>query len=183
MNKLLAVNTILRELNENPLASLDIQYPTLSIVIPALDAAQIEVLAQGFWFNTRYCVTLQPDETGEVPVPDDTIVFIPECHEITFEGTRFIHANTGAPWTQAVRGTLITNMPFETIPVPVQYAITYLAAFSAYVTDNGSDATSQRLEATFARWAGSVTREHVRARKPSARRSRSVRKYLHYLRT
>jgi hypothetical protein len=183
MNTLKAVNLILQQLNENPLPNLDVQYPTLAIVLSALEEAQAEVLSQGFWFNTRYDVELVPDVLGEVQVPTDCIIFIPCDRDITFEGTRFIDSKTGTEVTEAVRGVLITNLAYESLPLSVRYTVAYLAAYNAYVTDNGEDSTSTKLQNAYMRWGSSLTREHTRARKVNARRNPAVQKWFRYLRT
>lgn len=184
MQKLEAVNLILRNLGENPLPGLDVQYPTLNLVLPALEDARIEVLTEGWWFNTRECITLLPGVGGVVTIPDNTLVFYPECPDVIFEGTRLISNTTGdAILNQEVLGRLVTDLEFEELPDAAQRVIAYTAAYNTYVVDNGVDTSAQALLQTRSGFALALGAQHTRARKFSSKQKRTVRRYLSNLST
>lgn len=184
LTKLEAINIILRALGENPLASLEVQYPTLDIAEPALEEARHELLIDGWWFNTRYEIELQPDVDGVVQLPGDAITFRPNDNAVTFEGTRLIDRNTGAAITGvAVPGRLITDIPFEQCPFIAQYVIAYSAAVHARLNDVGYDTNSQRLEGRVGVYLQQLGEEHIRATKFNSRKRASVRRWYSELRT
>lgn len=184
MQLLDSVNIILRALGENPLQDLNIQYPTLNIVLPALDDARAEVLGEAWWFNTRYNIKLIPDINGIIHVPLNTLKFYPDDSCITFEGTRFINKDTGEPITnRTICGKLVSNLPFEDCPDTAQRLITYTAAFNSYVTDNGQDATSQQIQNRMVGFAMSLSEEHTRTQRFNSKQKPSVRRWYRNLRT
>lgn len=184
MNKEDAVNLILRGIGENPVASLEVQYPTLDIVLPALDEATNEVLTEGWWFNTRYDITLQPDLSGVTVVPESTLAFYPEDESITFEGTRLVYKATGIPLVnQAVRGRLVVTLPFEDCPLTARYAIAYLAAYQVYVSDSGEDSSAGTLMSRHMGYLQQLSATHTRSQKFNSGKRRSVRKWRASLRT
>jgi hypothetical protein len=183
MNLLQSVNTILRKLGENPLASLDIQYPTLALVLPAIDEATNELLSEGWWFNTRYNIKLVADVNGDITVPNEIISFYPDDETITFEGTRFINKDTGDLITdQEICGKLVTLLDFEKCPNTARYLITYLAAFNVYVADNGQDNTSQSIQVDIAKYQMQLSGEHTRMQKFTARKRPTVLRWYDSLR-
>lgn len=177
-----AVNLIIRALGENPVPSLDIQYPTLSIAVPALEEARLEVLREGWWFNTLENVTLLPDVDGVIVLPEGTIMFYPDCPDYVFDGAAIRRADDGTlVHGTPMLGRLILDKPFEDIPLSARYAIAYHAAHSAYVNDNGEDTTSQRLMVARDRYVLSLSGDHTRSRKANSRRSKIVQRWYHSL--
>jgi len=183
MIKLDAVNLILRTMGEHPVASLDVQYPTLNIALPALDVATNTILKEGWWFNTRYAVTLQPDVAGATQIPDNTLTFYPDNASITFEGRRFIWKDTGDTLMDTpVCGRLITLLDFDNCPNTAQYTIAYQAAYDAYVADNGVDSSAQDTSTKLAGWALQLSAEHTRSQRFSSFQKPTVRRWLRDLR-
>jgi len=183
LNKTDAVNLVLRSIGENPVASLDIQYPTLDIIIPALEEATHEVLTEGWWFNTRYAVTLQPSVSGDTVVPEATIAFYPEDESITFEGTRFVYKDTGdALVNTPVKGKLVTSMAFENCPSTARYAIAYLTAYQVYVSDSGADQSAATLLERYAGYIQQLSAAHTRSQNFNSYRRKTVAKWRANLR-
>ena len=97
MRLLTAVNTILRKLGEIDVPSLDEQYPTLAIVLPALDEARTTVLKEGWWFNTLFNWDALPTPTGEIELPENTLMFYPDDPRYVFEGQFVVMADNHEP--------------------------------------------------------------------------------------
>ncbi len=183
MLKLDAVNLVLRAMGEHPVSSIDVQYPTLNIVLPAIDTAVITVLKEGWWFNTRYNINLLPDINGVTQVPANTLTFYPDDSSITFEGLRFIWKDTGEPLINTnVCGRLITLLDFESCPNTAQYTIAYQAAHDTYIADNGVDSSAQNLATKLAGFALSLASEHTRSQQFSSQQKPTVRRWLRNLR-
>jgi len=183
MLKLDAINLILRSMGEHPVSSLDVQYPTLNIALPALDVATDTILSEGWWFNTRYKVSLLADINGVTTVPGNTLSFYPDNECITFEGTRFIWADTGNPLVnQTVCGRLVTSLDYDACPTTAKYTIAYQAAYDTYVADNGIDSTAQDLRNKLAGWASALSSMHTRSRKVSSFKRPTVSRWLNNLR-
>lgn len=183
MLKLDAVNIVLRAMGEHPVPDLNVAYPTLNIAIPALDVATNTILSEGWWFNTRYKVTLVADINGVTTVPANTLKFYPHDEDITFEGTRFIWKDTGDALIDTdVCGRLITLLDFDVCPNTAQYAIAFKAAYDTYIADNGVDSTAQDLDRKLAGWALSLSGEHTRSQKFSSQKKPSVQRWLSNLR-
>lgn len=184
MIRLEAVNLCLRTLGENPVPDENIQYPTLNMVQPAIDDAVAEVLTEGWWFNTRYNVTLVPDVNGDTTVPLNTLMFYPDNARYSFEGTRFIDKDTGALLVDTpVEGRLVTLLPFEDLPDSAQRVVAYTAAYNVYVSDNGVDASAQNINQTRLGFALTLSGQHTRQQRFNSKQKRTVQRYYSNLRT
>jgi len=182
--KLDAVNLILRKLGEPPIGSLDTQYPSLDLILPALDESQRNLLTEGWWFNTFEPVTLSPDETGRVEVPDDTLVFEPDDAERYLYAGRYIRRLNGSlTVTEPVTGRRVANLPFEELPQMVRTAITYSAAQHVYSSDIGIDDIFQTLRLIYERAYRSMGATHTRQRNYTTKRKRQVSRWQYFLRS
>jgi len=184
MTRLEAVNIVLRAIGENPVASLDIQYPTLDIALPALDECLYELLAAGWWFNTRNELQLLPDVDGYIPLPVGTIMFYPVDVNVKYEGSRLVYANTGVEvLSTPITGRLVTELEFEQLPRNAQYAVAYMAAYQVYTQDMGVDNVAGTLQQRAQGYQLSLGAEHTRTQQFTASRRTNVRRWLAALRT
>jgi hypothetical protein len=177
-----AVNTILRQLGEPPIVSLDDQYPTLDLILPALSEARQALLDDRWWFNWFSDVTLTPDLDGRVFVSSDTLAFFPD------DPTRFIWAGDRIRLRdgsdiigQSVKGTRTVDLSFEQLPIPARRAITYRAAISVYGSDVGQDTVYQTLLGYYNDAYGELTNMHTRQRRFSTRNRKRSQRWLAYL--
>jgi hypothetical protein len=178
---LTAVNTVLRKLGEIDVPSLDEPYPTLAVVLPALEESRQNVLKEGWWFNTMFEWDATPDVNGHVLLPASTLMFYPEDPKYTFDGVQVVLTTNQDPTINAtVRGKLIVDKEFERLPYSCAMAITYRAAFDTYISDIGPDDTSKSIEATLMEFLISLGAEHTRSRKQN---SRTKKNYLRWRRS
>lgn len=178
-----AVNLILRKLGEPPIGSLNTQYPTLDLILPALDEAQRNLLAEGWWFNKFEPVTLHPNASNRVVVPPDTMVFEPYKADYLFTG-EFIRLADGAlEITTPVQGMRIANLPFEELPLVARTAVVYSAAMAVYAADVGIDDIYQDIQRNYAQAYQELGATHTRQRKYSVRRKKQVQRWHYYLRS
>ena len=184
LDKLGAVNLILRKLGEIPVTSIDEPYPTLAVALPALDEAQVTVLSEGYWFNTYYGTTLQPLVDGRVLTPLDCLKFFPDESKFTFTGTQIRDSETANEFLVApVKGRPILNMPFEALPQVARYAIAYMAAADVYRNDVGPDATYEDISAYRDRFIEQLNGDHTVSRKQNSRTRKQFERLRFQLRT
>lgn len=184
MRLLTAVNTILRKLGEIDVPSLDEAYPTLAIVLPALDEARTTVLKEGWWFNTLFNWDALPTPTGEIELPENTLMFYPDDPRYVFEGQFVVMADNHEPIIgKAVRGKLVIDKEFERLPYTCAMAVTYTAAVETYTADIGPDDTSKMLDNTRIEYLMTLSAEHTRSRKQNSKHKRSFSKWRRSLRT
>ena len=184
MRLLTAVNTILRKLGEIDVPSLDEPYPTLAIVLPALDEARTTVLKEGWWFNTLHDWDATPDPDGFVELPENTLMFYPDDAAYVFEGQGIVQAANHDPYIgKPVRGKLIIDKDFERLPYTAAMAVTYTAAVETYTADIGPDDTSKGLDGTRIEYLMTLSAEHTRSRKLNTKHKRSFSKWKRSLRT
>lgn len=170
LNRLGAVNLILRKLGEIPVTSIDEPYPTLAVALPAIDEAQVLVLSEGYWFNTFYNSTLMPQSDGRVPTPLDCLKFFPDDGKFAFVGTQIRDSATGNEFLGVpVTGRLILNMDFESLPLVARYAIAYTAAADVYRNDIGPDATYSDIVMNRDRYIGQINGDHTASRQKNSR--------------
>lgn len=106
-----AVNVLLTSVGESPAAAIsELAAPETLTAVQTLREISKEVQTRGWWFNTYYNVSLQPDSQNNVYLPGDTL-----NAQIDFRPTDAI-------WPQA-RGTRVYDAKSNTwsfsAPVPV----------------------------------------------------------------
>lgn len=184
LDKLGAVNLILRKLGEIPVTNIDEPYPTLAVALPALDEAQVTVLSEGYWFNTFYGTTLQPLTDGRVLVPLDCLKFFPEEARFAFTGTQIRDSETANEFLfEPVKGRLIVNMTFEQLPQVARYAIAYMAAADVYRNDIGPDETYMDISTYRDRFVEQLNGDHTVSRKQNSRNRKQFERLRLQLRT
>lgn len=184
MQLLLAVNTILRKLGEIEVASLDEPYPTIPLAQAALDEARLNVLKEGWWFNTLHEWTALPAPDDTVTLPANTLVFYPEDPQYVFEGSVIVMADNHDPLIgKPVVGKLIIDKDFERVPRSAAMAITYQAAFDTYLADIGPDDTLTTIQNSLLLHLGTLSAEHTRSRKQNTRTKKAFSRWRRSLHT
>lgn len=178
-----AVNSILRKLGEPPISSMDTQYPTLDLILPALDQAQRNLLEEGWWFNKFEPVTLYPDEESHVVVPPDTLVFTPYSDEYLYTGTYIRRRNGTVDLTEPVTGSRVANLPFEELPPMVRSAVTYSAAMQVYAADIGMDDIFTGIQENYSGAYAEMSAAHTRQRQFNVRSKRNIMRWRQFLRS
>lgn len=184
MDQLEAVNLILRRMGEVPVTSVDEQYPTLALIIPALEEQRLRLLNESWWFNTYDKVTYSPALDGTVVIPEAVLVFYPDQPEkYAYTGRYVVDATNGSTVINvAVTGRSVLNIAYADLPAAVRYCITYKAAYDSYVNDFGPDKTADVLLQEYGYWYGELSRQHTRQRKANTRTKPHYQRYLNQLR-
>jgi hypothetical protein len=184
MTLLEAVNLVLRKIGEIPVTSVDEQYSTLTIALPALEEARVRLLSEGYWFNTFYSYQLAPTVTGEALTPADCLKFFPQDDRFSWIGERVRMTEDGSVFVNAVVvGRLIIDIPFEQLPEVCQYAIAYSAAYDTYVSDIGDDDIAKNLGARRDEFLEQLNGDHTVSRNQNSRTRKQVLRWRRALRT
>lgn len=134
MTKLDAVNIVLRGLGRAGVSSLDTDGASDAAQAErVLDAVDIEIQSRGWVFNTRFEVTLSPDGSDHIALPDGCITIDADGSDswrrVTQVGGRLFDLDNN---TDEFEGDLIvthvSRYEFSCIPHPVQE---YIAAKAA----------------------------------------------------
>lgn len=184
MDLLGAVNLVLRKIGEIPVTSIDEQYPTLAIVLPAMEEARVKLLSEGYWFNTYYKHVLVPNTHGEVKTPLNTLKFFPDEAKHKWVGKRIADTDTGSIFVnENVQGRLVIDVPFEELNEIAQYAVAYTVAHTTYLSDIGDDDICKKLERTRDEYIMQVNGDHTIQRKQNSRQKKQVMRWRQSLRT
>lgn len=183
MEKLEAVNMMLRRLGESTVTSLDVPYPTVSIALPALEEARTGLLLSEWYFNKFEWRNLLPNQFGQVEVPTEVLMLYPEDPErFVFAGKYVRDARTGQHVDTAVLCKIVVDVPFEELPVQAQLYCVYQAAHSVYVQDFGMDDTAQVIQQEAMGAYVILSAQHTRHRKYNTRTRRNWQRMLGGLR-
>lgn len=182
MNKLEAVNMILRRLGEATVTSLDVPYPTVSLAVPALEEARRTLLLDEWFFNKFQWRNLLP-VGGRVEVPDTILAAYPQDpKKYVYTGRYIRNAVTGEHVNAPVLCNVVTDIPFEDLPPQAQLYVVYQAAYTSYVQDFGMDETAQGIQQDAISAYMQIATQHTRHRKHNTRTKRQWQRYLGGLR-
>lgn len=169
MKLLDAVNIILRRIGEAEVTGLQVPYPTVTLARAALEQVRIDLLVEGWYFNTFQWRNLLPNQWGRIEVPTEVLVVYPHSTKYIHAGKYIRHAETGEHVDTAVVAKVIVDVPFEELPVTAQQYIAARAAYDVYTQDFGADDTSERLIQEAYQHYSNLGAQHTNSRKHNAR--------------
>lgn len=178
-----AVNGVLRELGEQPLTSLDTNYPTADLAKSSLVTARYELLQKGWWFNTAINFAIPTDGAGHMPVPTTTLEFIPNDPSYVWSGGYLMtqEGNSTFPVGTIARGTLKFDLPMSGLPWAAQQLVVLMAAAKIYAEDFGPDSKYQEILMRTQELTVLLSAQHVRAKRPNMRQRPAVQEYYRSL--
>lgn len=173
MQLLDAANYVLRTLGERPVSTLDMNHPTLAVVIPELDQQRKSLLLKGWWFNRRP-VTLLPGPDGKFKVPDKAIAVVMGGNDLYYalDGYMYdpVQETFNIPVTK-LKPIVTFDVEFQALPEVAAQVVQLQAAVSAYCHDIGMENTVQMWQQEATRAHTLLEREHLRNMKYSTRNS------------
>lgn len=168
MELLEAVNSIITKLGENPVDSVDVRHPTVSIILQHLKSVNKELQAPGWWFN-EHIMKLQPNSDGYVVVPKDTISARVKDKQTYLEGRKIVCASTlNDKWDVPLWVKLRRTLEFEATPYEFASWVVDTAAVRAYVADYGYEEVVKLWQMEARAKEQLVHGEHIRQRRLSA---------------
>lgn len=132
--QLQAINTMLSAVGEPPVNSLSSQRADSLIALQVLEEISREIQAYGWHFNIENNVTLTPDATGNIYLPDnvarvDTDPLLYVNLDIIMRGNRLYDKVTNSyVFTGALIVTQVVMLDFEELPEPARRYIMIRAA-------------------------------------------------------
>ena len=129
-----AINIMLQTIGERPLETIEQVSDSYEATIAdsVLEEVKLEVLAQGWRFNTDYNWKMSPDTSGYIAVASNNILVIDPTDRrqdyILKDSKLYDRGNQTYKFTSPVACDITWNVEFDDIPYPVQYYITIRAA-------------------------------------------------------
>lgn len=183
MDLLTAVNRILPKLGEHPVSSLTVRNPTVTLILEHIKNKTKELTMNGWWFNTHK-TTLPRTETGEVLVPSDALSFVADFAVSSIRSGKLHNTDKNSfQWDAPVPGTLITLLPFDTLPECVATYVYYAVLVESLVTDIGVTQESRSWALELADAMDRVTAEHLKQKRYTTQRSPRYGRYRAALRS
>lgn len=121
--ELSAVNSILGSIGQAPITDLQFENPEVSFVYRILQDTTIDVLSEGWSFNTFYDVEFQPDTDQIIWVPDNILKIDASDNSydrttdlIVFDGKLYDKYNHTNTFEDAIKVTYIQALDWPNIP-------------------------------------------------------------------
>lgn len=167
MELLNAVNLMLPKLGEHPVTTLDINHPTLAVILPEVENELIQLLLKGWWFN-EYNTTLYPDSEKHIAVGTEVLSFTSDSVESAVRGrSLFNPATLNYVWEAPVTGKIKQRVDFDELPETAAQFVWYSALINSYVTDLGVTQEVQVWQTRAGAAMAQLLAEHLRNRKYS----------------
>lgn len=182
MTLLDALNYVLRRIGEQPVTGLDVEYPTVTIALPAIEEARKELLLEEWWFNKFQLRYLQPNQDGKVRLPDDALQAYCVDPQYICTGKYVRCAVTGNHVDVPVEVQIILDIPFDELPQQAQVLIRLRAAYLVYTQDFGEDDTAEHLRAEVSAAYTGLSAQHTRSRQYNTRQKHAWQRFAMRLR-
>lgn len=176
MELLRAVNRIITRLGENPVDTVDVKHPTVSIALQHLTSVNTELQLPGWWFNT-YEVELQPDIDGKVLVPKGTLSWTPKEKGTHLVRRSIVCSKTGEDkWDKPIKGRIQVEVDFPDTPMSFAHWVVAEASVKAYLADYGIDDLVQIWMTDAAKAQQQVHVEHLQNMRYTTRNTARARR-------
>jgi hypothetical protein len=145
MEKLEAVQMLLRAIGSSPVNSLNVAHPDVANALNSLERLRKSVQKRGWWFNTDYNVVFQADiNTGEVRIPKEITKFIPAEATFVKRGRQVYNSQTQTfnIGTNVTALKTVRSLEWEDLPSSMQEYAAYLAC-AQFISDELEDTTKE----------------------------------------
>ncbi len=145
MEKLEAVQMLLRAIGSSPVNSLNVAHPDVANALNSLERLRKSVQKRGWWFNTDYNVVFQADiNTGEVRLPKEITKFIPAEATFVKRGRQVYNSQTQTfnIGTNVTALKTVRSLEWEDLPSSMQEYAAYLAC-AQFISDELEDTTKE----------------------------------------
>ncbi len=145
MEKLEAVQMLLRAIGSSPVNSLNVAHPDVANALSSLERLRKSVQKRGWWFNTDYNVVFQAEVgTGEVGIPKEITKFIPAEATFVKRGRKVYNSQTQTfnIGTSVTALKTVRSLEWEDLPSSMQEYAAYLAC-AQFISDELEDTTKE----------------------------------------
>lgn len=150
MKKLDVVNAMLLGVGQSPVSSVDSTHPFVITALSVFDGVDQDVQAHGWWFNKDYNVTLTPDNTGAIVLPD-TVLSVDPVHPyiplLQRGGKLYDPYAQRYTFDKPIRVNLISRITFEDLPAPAAKYIQRRCVYEYFLNFDGEANKLQTLAA------------------------------------
>lgn len=158
MDKLQAVNSLLKMIGTRKVTSLDIQHPDVTDAVDAIDEWVEKLLQKGWWFNKKVSQDFYPDVQKYIQLPAGTMSIEHGDYEtarnypfIAHRGGRLLNTDTSSfVFETPVNLTVYLNLPWEALPAAAQHWVQHSAG-AYYVLDKIEDSAKSNTLLALAR--------------------------------
>lgn len=150
MKKLDVVNAMLLGVGQSPVSSIDSTHPFVTTAVAVFDGVNMDVQAHGWWFNKDYNVTLTPDSTGAIVLPDNVLSVDPVNPYIPLlqrGGKLYDPYNQVYTFDEPIVVNLISLVSFEDVPEPAAKYIQRRCVYEYFLNFDGEANKLQSLAA------------------------------------
>jgi hypothetical protein len=145
MEKLEAVQMLLRAIGSSPVNSLNVAHPDVANALSSLERLRKSVQKRGWWFNTDYNVVFQAEVgTGEVGIPKEITKFIPAEATFVKRGRKVYNSQTQTfnIGTSVTALKTVRSLEWEDLPSSMQEYAAYLAC-AQFISDELEDTAKE----------------------------------------
>lgn len=145
MNELEALNMLLRLIGSSPVNSVTTPHPDASNARTTLHRIRRQAQRRGWWFNIDYNVTYQPDENGNIRIPDEISSFVAEDKNYIQRGKNLYNKynNTYIFTDNVIACRTVRILDWDDMPDCMQEHCAYFAA-AQFVRDELEDPQKQQ---------------------------------------
>lgn len=178
-----AVNYALPYMGEAVVTSTDARSPTVALVLSAIKTCQMNLLAEGWWFNNAD-IYLYPDPEKKIATPDN-LLSIYSLEGRTLEernGYLYDLDNATFEFSGKVYVSVKEWLDFEDLPYYAAALLREQAAAQVYVQDYGPESTIKVIMHNEAIMRNMLTQEHLRKKQYSSAKSKRGSRFINALR-
>lgn len=165
MKKLDVVNAMLLGVGQSPVSSIDSTHPFVTTALAVFEGVNRDVQAHGWWFNKDYNVTLTPDGTGAIVLPDNVLSVDPvnPYNPLLQRGGKLYDPyNQGDTFGEPIVVNLISLVSFEDLPEPAAKYIQRRCVYEFFLNFDGEANKLQSLAALMESSRATLNAEQMR---------------------
>lgn len=151
------LNHVLSVIGEDPVTSSDSTHPSVISTLTQVNRVNKELQSLGWWFNTEWNLKLIPNELGQIIIPSTTLYIEltnPRQKYVRRGGKLYDPINHTFIIDADVYVNLVLLLDIGDLPETAASYVMHKTAYDFYVSDDGDEAKSTRLEKeTIRAWA------------------------------
>lgn len=140
MNELEAINMLLRLIGSSPVNSKSTPHPDVANARTTLDRIRNQAQRRGWWFNIAYNVYMEPNDRGEVVIPDTWTTVVLDDRALVKRGNKVFHTvnRTFLFQDKVLAKRIVEILDWDDMPGIMQEYCAYFAG-SQFVRDELED--------------------------------------------
>lgn len=160
------LNHMLNVIGETPVSNPASNHPSALSATVELERVNKEFQNRGWWFNTEFELTLSPNESGHIIIPQGTLYIDPIDTDsgLVRRGTKLYDPrNHTFNIGEAVVVDAVLLLDVVDLPEVAAMYLMHKAAYDFYVNDDGDETKASRLEKQVDRAWARLQQEELKA--------------------